>query len=84
MRNEVSCSRGEREIPEHPCLQWVATSQDDLYRDVSRRLITMRKVNEYKVELQEMYKKHTRDSIMMYNISYNDIQCLVCCINASG
>lgn len=62
-----------KEVPEHPCLEWVATSQDDLYRDVSRRLITMRKVKEYRVERREEYKRETRKSIVKYNISYVDI-----------
>ena len=63
MKKGIHCSRGVKEVPEHPCLEWVATSQDDLYRDVSRRLITMRKVKEYRVELREEYKKHTRSMV---------------------
>ena len=73
MKKGIHCSRGVKEVPEHPCLEWVATSQDDLYRDVSRRLITMRKVKEYRVELREEYKKHTRDSIVKYGLSCVDI-----------
>ena len=64
---------GHREVPEHPCLEWVATSQDDLYRDVSRRLITMKKVKKYEKMKQEKYKKATRESIAKYQISYTTL-----------
>ena len=51
----------------------MATSQDDLYRDVSRRLITMKKVKEYESGSSEVYKEMTRQSIERYGISYVSI-----------
>lgn len=59
-------------------MEWVATSQDDLYRDVSRRLITMKKVKKYESGSSEVYKEMTRRSIERYGISYVSIGCFVC------
>lgn len=43
------CSYSEALIPSHPCLRLVANSEQCLSRNVSRRLITMEKVKEHKV-----------------------------------
>ena len=39
----------EKEVPEHPCLELISNSEEKLQTNVSRRLITMRKVKEYEI-----------------------------------
>ena len=39
----------EKEVPEHPCLEFISNSEEKLQTNVSRRLITMRKVKEYEI-----------------------------------
>lgn len=46
----VEGRHGEKEVPEHPCLELLANSEEKLQTNVSRRLITMRKKREYEKE----------------------------------
>ena len=39
----------EKEVPEHPCLEFISNSEEKLQTNVSRRLITMHKVKEYEI-----------------------------------
>ena len=66
-------SHTAEEVPCHPCLEYVANSEDKLTLLISRRLITMKKVRKYEPEKKEEYKKATRDSLVRYNLSYCDL-----------
>ena len=40
---------------------------------LSRRLITMEKIEEYEMEKREMYREVTKKSLIEQGISYNDL-----------
>lgn len=71
---------GESEVPEHPCLELIANSEEKLQTSVSRRLITMRKKAAYdpswgtvewvRSRKTAEYKEFCRESIRRNNISY--------------
>lgn len=46
----VKGRHGEKEVPEHPCLELLANAEEKLQTSVSRRLITMCKTREYEKE----------------------------------
>lgn len=76
----VKCRHGESEVPEHPCLELIANSEEKLQTSVSRRLITMRKKVPYDPSWGTVewmrgrktaeYKEFCRESIRRNNISY--------------
>ena len=79
---------GEKDIPEHPCLELVSNSEEKLQTHVSRRLVTMKKTAEYDEKKEEEYKEFCRQSIKRNNISYANLkefvyskkkeECVVC------
>ena len=53
MGRDVSGRHGEKEVPEHPCLELVSNSEEKLQTHVSRRLVTMKKTAEYEENKEE-------------------------------
>lgn len=68
---------GREDVPKHPCLEFVSNSEDKLTQMISRRLITMRKREEYDERKQAEYKEVTRRSLKQFNLSYNDLMEMV-------
>lgn len=52
----------EQDLPLHPCLEFVAHSEQPLTCEVSRRLVTMAKISEYDTTRVEEYRAVTRAS----------------------
>lgn len=73
----VRNSHGKEEVPQHPCFELVANSEDKLTQLISRRLVTMKKVKEYEEGKKEEYKEVTRRSLKEFNLSYNDLMEMV-------
>lgn len=80
--NECSVDRrhDRSAVPDHPCLELVANSEDKLTLLISRRLITMVKTKEYEKERGEEYRAVTRKSLEEKGISYNDLMKTVCSV----
>ena len=53
----------EKEVPEHPCLEFISNSEEKLQTNVSRRLITMRKVKEYEIGYVQLLLLERRRNI---------------------
>ena len=64
----------EKEVPEHPCLEFISNSEEKLQTNVSRRLITMKKVKEYEIGKEMEYKQFCRESIKRNHISYQNLK----------
>ena len=45
----VSFSYSDSKVPHHPCFRLVANSEQNLFTNISRRLLTMEKTHEYNV-----------------------------------
>ena len=74
MGRDVSGRHGEKEVPEHPCLELVSNSEEKLQTHVSRRLVTMKKTAEYEEKKEGEYKEFCRKSIKRNNISYANLK----------